>query len=219
MTSNKNSATAKKGSLFIISAASGTGKTTLVQAIAGISSTLLVSVSHTTRARRSDEGDGVAYHFVNEETFSDMVKQDLFLEHATVFGHQYGTSREWVEEQLETGNDVILEIDWQGAQQVKSKMPDVVSIFLLPPSYQSLEQRLFSRGEDNEDTIKQRMQEAKKEISHYKEFGYIVINDEFDRAFGDLVAMVRTVSHSRYRHPHYFDNFVKQLVEEGDQIQ
>ncbi len=214
--SNKNSATGKKGSLFIISAASGTGKTTLVQAIAGISPTLLVSVSHTTRARRSDEGDGVAYHFVNEEIFNDMVSKNLFLEHATVFDHHYGTSHKWVEEQLEIGNDVILEIDWQGAQQVKSKIPDVVSIFLLPPSYQALEQRLFSRGEDDEDTIRDRMQEAKKEISHYKEFGYIVVNDEFDRAFGDLVAIVRTVNHSRFRHPDYFDNFVKQLMEEGD---
>ena len=214
MTRKDNSTnTIKQGCLFIISAASGTGKTTLVQALAGTSSKLLVSVSHTTRERRPDEGDGVAYHFVDDSTFEKMIEQNQFLEHAEVFGFHYGTSRDWVKQQLDKGNNVILEIDWQGAQQVRKAMDNTVSIFLLPPTYASLEQRLCSRGEDNVATISRRMQEARQEMSHYDEFDFVVINDEFDRAFGDLISIIRATRLNYRYQSRYYDNLVTELME------
>jgi len=210
---NRNSEIRRRGCLYIISAASGTGKTTLVQSLAGTSSTLLVSVSHTTRARRPDEGDGVAYHFIDQSTFDEMVSKDMFLEHAKVFDNYYGTSRKWVEQQLEEGKDIILEIDWQGAQQIRSKMKDAISIFLLPPSYESLKQRLTSRGGGDETVIKRRMMEAKQEISHYNEFDYIVTNDEFNQALVDLNAIIRANSLRKSYQFEYYVNFVRQLME------
>jgi len=151
----------KQGILFIISAPSGTGKTTLVQSLVEQDPGLLVSISHTTRPRRPDETDDVAYYFIDEPSFEKMVADDIFLEYAKVFDHYYGTSKQWVEEQLTAGNDVVLEIDWQGAKQVRQAMTKNVSLFILPPSFHILEQRLSSRGE-NDDTVKRRMLDAKK---------------------------------------------------------
>ena len=209
-----NQAIRKCGSLFIISAPSGTGKTTLVQSLAGTSSKLLVSISHTTRPRRSDEGDDVAYHFIDEATYHEMVKKNLFLEHAKVFDHYYGTSREWVEQHLDDGNDVILEIDWQGAQQIRSLMPGVVTIFILPPSCRALKDRLKKRDSKDKETIQRRMQDAKRELSHYCEFDYNVINDEFDRALADLIAIVRATSLGGCRQSKYYDTLVNHMMEE-----
>ena len=209
----------KSGDLFIISAPSGTGKTTLVQSLAGSSHSLLVSVSYTTRPRRPDEGDGVAYHFIDETTFREMVEKDQFLEHAKVFDHYYGTSREWIKQHLDKGIDIILEIDWQGAQQVRSVMPGVVSIFILPPSYHSLEERLYQRDDEDNATIRRRMKDAKWELSHYCEFDYIVINDEFDSALADLIAILRAAKLGGCSQSRYYDNFVNQLLEERGQIQ
>jgi len=184
------------GTLFIISAPSGAGKTSLVNALIEQCPDIEVSVSHTTRARRNGEEDGVNYHFVDEATFLDMLKQGVFLEHAKVFGNYYGTSQEWVATRLATGADVILEIDWQGAEQVKRLMPDSQSIFILPPSRQTLEERLNARGQDDPDTIRRRLSEAIEEMSHCLESDYLIVNDDFREA---LRALQEVVHSQRYR--------------------
>ncbi|MCB1616540.1 MAG: guanylate kinase [Pseudomonadales bacterium] len=181
-----------RGTLFIIAAPSGAGKTSLVKALAGRSHHLKVSVSHTTRPMRATEVDGVNYHFIDVAHFEEMLEQGIFLEYAEVFGNYYGTSQAWVEDQLQKGEDVLLEIDWQGAQQVKRLMPDCVYIFILPPSLQALKNRLDSRGQDNPLIIERRLAEAVNEISHYPESDYLVVNDDFDQALGDLLAIVRS---------------------------
>lgn len=160
-----------RGTLFTVSAPSGAGKTSLVRALIDRSDHLRVSVSHTTRAKRPGEEDGVNYHFVSHDTFQDMLKEDAFLEHAQVFANYYGTSRRWVEETLAAGDDVILEIDWQGAQQVRQLMPETVSIFILPPSRDTLRSRLTNRGQDDAATIERRLAEAAREMSHYRQRG------------------------------------------------
>lgn len=177
---------ATTGTLYTISAPSGAGKTSLVKALIESCDRLQVSVSHTTRAMRPGEVDGVNYHFVSEAAFIDLVTADDFLEHAKVFANHYGTSRSWVEGTLNEGNDVILEIDWQGAEQVRKQFPDVISVFILPPSTEALLERLTGRGQDDDDTINRRMAEAKSESSHYGEADYLVINDDFDQALVDL---------------------------------
>ena len=179
----------RRGILFVISAPSGGGKTTLVRALTAADAELRVSVSHTTRARRSGEQDGVAYHFVDAATFERMIAAQAFLEHACVFDHYYGTSRLWVEQQLAAGIDVILEIDWQGARQIRALAPGVVAVFILPPAMQVLEQRLRGRG-DPEPQIARRMQDARSEISHYREYDYLVFNDDLARARADLEAII-----------------------------
>ena len=185
-----------RGKLFTISAPSGAGKTSLVKALVADDAKLRVSVSHTTRAIRPGEVDGVNYHFVQPAEFEQMVDAEHFLEHATVFGNSYGTSKIWVNEQLEQGFDVILEIDWQGALQAHSwlkseqKTPSV-SIFILPPSLEALNARLNHRGQDGENVIAQRMAAAVDEISHYEQAEYLVINDEFAAALADLGAVIR----------------------------
>ena len=176
--------------LFVISAPSGGGKTTLVRALTAADPGLQVSVSHTTRARRDGEREGVAYHFVDVATFEQMIAAQAFLEHARVFDHYYGTSRKWVEEQLAAGVDVILEIDWQGAHQICALLPGAVGIFILPPSLGILEQRLRGRG-DPEPQIARRMQDARAEISHYREYDYLVFNDDLALAQAELEAIVR----------------------------
>ncbi len=179
------------GTLYIISAPSGAGKTSLVKALVDTVPGLAISVSHTTRPRRVGETDGVDYHFVTAEAFEAMVADDAFLEHARVFDNAYGTARQAVVRQLEADTDVILEIDWQGAQQVRAAMPEAVSIFILPPSRQELERRLRGRGEDAEAVIARRMGDAVSEMSHYDEYEYLVVNDAFGHALEELVAVVR----------------------------
>ena len=179
------------GTLYIISAASGAGKTTLVNAVLQQVDDLEVSVSHTTRAPREGEVDGVNYHFVDKDRFEEMVEASEFIEYATVFGNMYGTSRQHIQEQLLKGKDVILEIDWQGARQIRQLMPDCKSVFIVPPSTEALRQRLTSRGTDDEDIIARRMQEAISEMSHYVEYDYLVINDDFDEARENLTAIIR----------------------------
>jgi len=179
-----------KGTLYVISAASGAGKTSLVAAVLQQVPGIEVSVSHTTRAPRAGEKDGVNYHFVDKEKFEAMVEAGEFIESATVFGNMYGTSRQHIQEQLLKGMDVILEIDWQGARQIRQLMNDCRSIFIVPPSIDALRERLTSRGQDDETVINQRMREAVSEMSHYVEFEYLIINDDFDEARENLAAII-----------------------------
>jgi guanylate kinase len=179
-----------EGTLYVISAPSGAGKTSLVRELVAADADIRVSVSHTTRPMRPGEVDGRDYHFVDEPTFRAMAAEGAFLEHAQVFDNFYGTSRATIEDQLRAGVDIILEIDWQGAGQVRRVM-DCVSIFILPPSRQALEERLQGRGQDSAEVIARRMRDAESEMSHYGEFDYLVINDEFTAALDDLRAIVR----------------------------
>ncbi len=179
------------GTLFIVSAASGTGKTTLVKALLENCPNLKVSISNTTRNKRAGELDGVHYHFTAKEQFVDMISQGEFLEHAEVFGNYYGTARHMVEETLRQDIDVILEIDWQGAQQVRQSYPNAVSIFIMPPSRDALRQRLEGRGQDSVEIINQRLNGAISDMSHFVEFDYVVINDDFDTALDELIAVVK----------------------------
>ncbi len=178
------------GTLFTVSAPSGAGKTSLVNALIEGDRELRVSVSHTTRSMRPGEQDGVNYHFVDEATFRAMLQRSEFLEHAQVFGNLYGTSQTWVEQQLSEGTDVILEIDWQGAQQVKRLMPQTQAIFILPPSRATLQQRLTARGQDDGAIIAARMAEATEEMSHYVEGDFLVVNQDFDEALAQLQAII-----------------------------
>lgn len=189
---------AAPGTLYIVSAPSGAGKTSLVKALLDSTEQIRVSVSHTTRAMRPGEVDGVNYHFVAREDFHAMLEEDAFLEHAEVFGNLYGTSQRWVEQTLAEGCDLILEIDWQGAQQVRRLMPHAQSIFILPPTQEALRHRLNNRGQDSEAIIEQRMREAVSEMSHYVEYDYVVINDQFSHALEDLKAIFR----ARQLHQH-----------------
>lgn len=182
-----------RGTLYTISAPSGAGKTSLVNALVTdrLDPLLCVSVSHTTRAKRPGEIDGVNYHFITKDDFKTMQSRNAFLESAEVFGNLYGTSRDWVQTQLDIGVDVILEIDWQGAAQIRDRISSNKSIFILPPSLNCLRERLTSRAQDDEETIEKRMREAAAEISHYDEADYLVINDSFDSALLDLKAIIR----------------------------
>ncbi len=191
-----------KGTLYIVSAPSGAGKTSLVAALVEKLPRLRISVSHTTRPRREGEVEGVNYHFTSRETFVRMVEEGRFLEHAEVFGNLYGTSADWVAETLRGGEDVILEIDWQGAAQVRERISPLKSIFILPPSLATLEQRLTSRAQDDEATIAGRMQQARDEISHYGDADYLIINEDFDRALDDLRAVFRAVRLEQARQQH-----------------
>ncbi len=179
------------GQLFVVSAPSGAGKTSLVNELVTRHEDLAISVSHTTRSPRPGEQEGINYHFISEAQFREMVRRDAFLEYAEVFGNLYGTSREWVESQLAQGIDLILEIDWQGARQIREKLPECTTIFVLPPSLEELERRLRGRGGDGEAVIRRRMEAAVLEMEHYREYDYLVINDDFHRAIGDLEAVIR----------------------------
>ena len=179
-----------KGTLYIISAPSGAGKTSLVRELVATTQDVIVSVSHTTRAIRPGEVDGQDYHFVDQESFLSMAGHSAFLEHARVFDNYYGTSQQHVERLLLNGQDVILEIDWQGARQVRRLIEDSQSIFILPPSLEALRQRLEGRGQDDETIIKRRMQDAVNEMSHYAEFDYLVVNDDFDQALHELKSII-----------------------------
>ncbi|MDH5361284.1 MAG: guanylate kinase [Gammaproteobacteria bacterium] len=178
------------GTLYVFSAPSGAGKTSLVKALVESTGQIKVSVSHTTRPMRDGEVDGSDYHFTDVEIFKQMIADDAFLEHADVFGNFYGTSRSAILDRIAMGEDVILEIDWQGAQQVKQKIPAAVLVFILPPSRAELEKRLRGRGTDADEVIQRRLAEAVTEMSHQGEFDYTVVNDDFDTALADLRAIV-----------------------------
>ncbi len=178
------------GTLYIISAPSGAGKTSLIKQLLANTDQLTVSVSHTTRTMREGEQHGVDYFFVNVDDFKTMLSEDAFLEHAQVFDNFYGTAKQTVLDTLQANTDVILEIDWQGAQQVRTVFPDSQSIFILPPSIDVLQQRLENRGQDSADIIARRMRDAVTEMSHYAEFDYLVINDDFAQALHELQSIV-----------------------------
>ncbi|WP_424406527.1 guanylate kinase [Pasteurella sp. PK-2025] len=182
-----------QGNLYIISAPSGAGKSSLISALLEQpqNNKMMVSVSHTTRAPRQGEKEGVHYYFVSVETFESLIEQDLFLEYAKVFGgNYYGTSLPAIEENLAKGIDVFLDIDWQGAQQIRQKVSNVKSIFILPPSLAELERRLIGRGQDSKEVIATRMAKAIDEISHYNEYDYVIVNDVFEQALADLLAIL-----------------------------
>ena len=180
----------KRGRLFVIAAPSGAGKTSLVKALLERRPELHVSISHTTRQKRPTEEHGREYYFVSVPEFQRLVEQGEFLEHARVFDNFYGTARRPVEEQLAQGFHVVLEIDWQGAQQVRRAMPDCTTIFILPPSRQALEQRLRTRATDADEVIARRLRDAVGDMSHWREFDYVVVNDSFERAVVDLLRIV-----------------------------
>jgi guanylate kinase len=181
-----------KGTLFVISAPSGAGKTSLVKALVETVPDIKVSVSYTTRPKRTGEVHGVNYHFVSRDAFVEKIQSGDFLEYAEVFGNLYGTSQSWVESQLDSGDDIILEIDWQGAQQVRHLMPASRSIFILPPNRDILIKRLRDRGQDSEEIIARRTAEAITEMSHYGESDFLVINDNFQHALHDLHSIVKS---------------------------
>jgi guanylate kinase len=180
------------GNVYIIAAASGTGKTSLVKVLVESLNGIAISISHTTRPIRECEREQESYFYVNEQEFKNMVAQNEFLEYAKVFDHYYGTSKKWVEQQVKNGSDVILEIDWQGAKQIKKQLPQSVSIFILPPSKEELRRRLETRNQDDKVVITKRLAAAHEEIAHCFDFDYIVINDKFDIALVDLRSIIRS---------------------------
>ena len=213
-----NTAQDKKGILFIISAPSGTGKTSLVRALCKHDPNLHISISYTTRPPRKDEIPDVSYHFTDEARFQDMIIADAFLEFATVFDHHYGTPRDWVERHLASGRDVALEIDWQGAMQIRRTLPDSVNIFILPPTFQALEQRLHGRGDD-EKTVRRRMHGARIELSHYHEYEYLMVNETFDQAVLELETIVRATRHKYTLQKSHYDDLANLLMEQAGNIE
>lgn len=203
--------TPSKGVLYIVSAPSGAGKTSLVKALLKSDPAIRLSVSYTTRAPRPGETDGRDYHFVDRTGFEKMLAEGEFLEHAEVYGNFYGTSKGSIARDLKAGHDVLLEIDWQGAAQVKTHFPDSASIFILPPSFSALRTRLKGRGQDSEEVIERRLAAAAHDVAHADAFDYIMINDDFDHALLDLVAITRSVrleaARQLNRHAMLFDEF------------
>jgi guanylate kinase len=203
----------------VVSAPSGAGKTSLVNALVSSDDNIRVSVSHTTRARRGNERDGREYFFVDAATFASMRDAGAFLEHATVFGNNYGTSRAAVERELAAGRDVLLEIDWQGAQQIRRSFPTAVSLFILPPSHHALSERLRRRGEDNDEAIDKRTAEAVIEMSHHDEYDYLIVNDRFDDAVADLRAIIRAERLRTSRQARRRGALLQDLLSHGKPIQ
>ena len=181
----------QQGNIFVVTAPSGAGKTTLVAALLAADQQIKLSVSYTTRAPREGEVDGKNYYFVSRETFIGMLQRSEFLESAEVYGNFYGTSQLWIQQQLDAGNDILLEIDWQGAQQVRKLFPQAIGVFILPPSLPVLEQRLRGRGTDSEESIAKRMASAREEITHVDEFDFVIVNEVMDEAIKDLISVVR----------------------------
>jgi guanylate kinase len=198
------------GNLFIVSAPSGAGKSSLVNAVLADDGKIALSISFTTRAPRTGESNGREYHFVDRKTFEAMTERGEFLESAEVHGNRYGTSQKWIAETRAKGLDIALEIDWQGAQQVRRAFPDAVSIFILPPPpvIEELERRLRHRGQDSEEVIRRRLKDARDEIGHVGEFDYVIVNKDFEEARRDLAAIVRaarlTLSRQGTQHPEIF---------------
>ncbi len=200
------------GTLYIISAPSGAGKTSLVKQLVAATDNLAVSISHTTRTMRPGEADGRDYYFVSVTQFQTMLAEQAFLEHARVFDNFYGTARQTVQESLNHGVDVILEIDWQGAEQIKQLWPDSLAIFILPPSIAVLEQRLRGRGQDDDGIIARRMRDAVTEMSHYPEFDYLVVNDDFNQALAELSAIILSQRLTRVRQQHKLQDLLSALL-------
>lgn len=203
----------QRTNLYVVAAPSGGGKTSLISALLGKDERVSLAVSFTTRTPRPGEINGVHYHFVDEPAFVRLIEQDAFLEHAQVFGHRYGTGREEVIKKMQAGLDVLLDIDWQGAQQVRKSFPDCCTIFILPPSLNALHNRLARRGQDSKTVIKRRMQEARAEISHWSEFDFLIINDDFDQALADLQSIVR---HRKLHRQDQKDHYRALLAELGE---
>ena len=180
--------------LYVVAAPSGGGKTSLISALLKKDERVQLSVSYTTRPPRPGEVDSVHYHFVDSDSFQVLIDRKAFLEYASVFDYHYGTSREAVEQQLAAGFDVILDIDWQGARQIRNSFPSSRSIFVIPPSLDVLRQRLIERGQDNDTVVQRRMRDAQAEISHWDEFDFLIINDKFDEALGELHSIIRSGS-------------------------
>jgi guanylate kinase len=185
------------GNLFVVVAPSGAGKTSLVAELLKRDANMRLSISYTTRAPRAGEEDGRDYHFVDRAAFEKMIAAGDFLEHANVYGNYYGTSRRWIDRELAGDHDVLLEIDWQGARQVRKLFSHMVGIFILPPSLAELQRRLVGRGKDSPETIARRMASAREDISHVLEFEYIIVNESFDSALADLMCVVRAARLSR----------------------
>lgn len=196
------------GNLYVVAAPSGAGKTTLVRMLLQHDPAVQLSISFTTRAPRPGEQDGREYHFVAVDAFRAMISRDEFLEWAEVHGNFYGTSKKWIGDQLTAGRDVLLEIDWQGAQQVRKIFPDAIGVFILPPSIDELTRRLVGRGTDAADVIERRLAAAEAEMRHVGEFDYVIINDQLDQALDDLRAVVRSarlnLGNQRRQHPALF---------------
>ncbi|WP_028993587.1 guanylate kinase [Azonexus hydrophilus] len=200
------------GNLYVVAAPSGTGKTTLVRMLLAEETSVHLSISFTTRAPRPGEQDGREYHFVSVDRFRSMIAGDEFLEWAEVHGNFYGTSKKWIGDQLAAGHDVLLEIDWQGAQQVRKLFPAAIGVFILPPSMDELSRRLTGRGTDAQDVIDRRLAAAEAEMRHVGEFDYAIINDQLDQALQDLRAIVRSSRLSpgkqRLQHPALFSRLL-----------
>lgn len=202
----------ERGTLYVISAPSGAGKTSLVKALVKRQSNLRVAISHTTRQPRSEEKEGINYFFVSQNKFLEMLNANEFLEHAVVFEQYYGTASYWVDDCLNKGQDLILEIDWQGAQQVRRLLPDTKSIFILPPSRDTLKKRLFQRGQDSDSVIEHRMSKAIDEISHYSEFDYLIVNDDFDTALKELETIILANTLKSLRQAERLEPLLKELL-------
>ncbi len=205
-----------KGNLYVISAPSGAGKTTLVKALTGSLPNITVSISHTTRLQRPAEVHGVNYYFISDDEFQHMVEREIFLEHATIFNNSYGTSREWVAKTLRQGIDVILEIDWQGCQQIQSIFPECISVFILPPSFDALATRLNLRNQDKPEIIKQRLTDAKAATMHIHEYDYVVLNDNFETATDELKTIVEAGRLMEHRQTERYATLITELVHHLD---
>ena len=198
--------------LYVVAAPSGGGKTSLIRALLEKDEKASLSISHTTRAPRQGEVEGLHYHFVDDSTFTRMIAENAFLEHAQVFDNRYGTGRDAVSLKLAAGYDIILDIDWQGARQIRGNFPDCCTIFILPPSLEVLRNRLANRGQYSMEVIERRMKDARAEISHWNEFDFVIINDDFDQALADLQSIVR---HRKPRRPEQInrnDDLVAELL-------
>ncbi len=195
-----------KGTLFIVSAPSGAGKSSLIDALLkrfNLDDKLRLSVSHTTRAPRPGEIDHVSYHFITNEEFEKLIERNAFYEYAHVFDHYYGTSREIVEQWLNEGKDVLLDIDWQGARQIRQQTPDAKGIFIVPPSLEELNRRLVTRATDAPEVIEKRMSKAISEISHYNEYDYVIVNDDFDESLLNMRSIILSNRQKMYKQKHY----------------
>jgi len=204
-----------KPNLYVVAAPSGGGKTSLIRALLEKDEKASLSISHTTRAPRPGEVEGLHYHFVDDSTFTRMIAENAFLEHAQVFDNRYGTGRDAVSLKLAAGYDIILDIDWQGARQIRGNFPDCCTIFILPPSLEVLRNRLANRGQDSLEVIERRMKDARAEISHWSEFDFVIINDDFDETLADLQSIVRHRKPCRPQQKDRNDDLVAELLKYG----